>query len=85
MVTNGAMAMAPVPLPASLLIFKDLSFRGFWLSGGWAARAGPRGRAALLDRLGALYQEGALAAPKWVAGLSWAGVFEMVLAGRSGA
>jgi trans-2-enoyl-CoA reductase len=64
MVTYGAMGLSPIPLPASLLIFKDLSFRGFWLSGGWAAREGPAGRAALLDRLAALYSDGVLAAPK---------------------
>ncbi|KAI8465079.1 MAG: hypothetical protein J3K34DRAFT_438096 [Monoraphidium minutum] len=63
-VTYGAMALQPVPLPAALLIFKDLSFRGFWLSGGWAAAAGPAARRALLDRVAALYQGGALAAPR---------------------
>jgi len=58
------MAMQPVTLPASLLIFKDLAFRGFWLSGGWAKKGGAGGRALLLDRLAGLYQEGGLAAPR---------------------
>lgn len=31
-VTYGAMAKQPITLPASLLLFKDLKFRGFWLS-----------------------------------------------------
>jgi mitochondrial enoyl-[acyl-carrier protein] reductase / trans-2-enoyl-CoA reductase len=32
MVTYGGMAKQPVALPTGLLIFKDISFRGFWLS-----------------------------------------------------
>ena len=32
MVTYGAMSKQPLALPASLLIFKDLSFSGFWVS-----------------------------------------------------
>ena len=32
-VTYGGMSMQPVSIPTSLLIFKDLQFRGFWLSG----------------------------------------------------
>ena len=32
MVTYGAMAKQPVALPTGALIFKDLRFRGFWLS-----------------------------------------------------
>lgn len=31
-VTYGAMAKAPVNLPSGLLIFKNISFRGFWVS-----------------------------------------------------
>ena len=31
-VTYGAMARQPVVLPAGLLIFKDVGFRGFWVS-----------------------------------------------------
>lgn len=63
-VTYGAMALQPTPVGAALLIFKDLAFRGFWLSGGWAAKAGPAGRAALLDRAAALYLDGTLEAPR---------------------
>ncbi|EON99634.1 putative trans-2-enoyl- reductase protein [Phaeoacremonium minimum UCRPA7] len=37
MVTYGAMAKQPVALPTGLLIFKDIRFRGFWLSR-WAAQ-----------------------------------------------
>lgn len=37
MVTYGAMSKQPVTLPTGLLIFKDVRFRGFWLSR-WADR-----------------------------------------------
>ena len=33
MVTYGGMSLQPVTLPTSLFIFKDLTLRGFWLSG----------------------------------------------------
>ncbi|GFH33178.1 predicted protein, partial [Haematococcus lacustris] len=33
LVTYGGMSMQPVTIPTSLLIFKDLQFKGFWLSG----------------------------------------------------
>jgi mitochondrial enoyl-[acyl-carrier protein] reductase / trans-2-enoyl-CoA reductase len=36
-VTYGAMSKQPLNLPASLLIFKDLSFSGFWVSS-WSDR-----------------------------------------------
>ena len=32
MVTYGAMSKQPLTLPASMLIFKDLAFAGFWVS-----------------------------------------------------
>ncbi len=32
MVTYGGMSMQPVSVPTSLLIFKDLRVRGFWMS-----------------------------------------------------
>jgi hypothetical protein len=32
-VTYGGMSLQPVNAPVPLLIFKDISFRGFWLSG----------------------------------------------------
>lgn len=32
-VTYGGMSMKPVTIPTSLLIFKDLTCKGFWLSG----------------------------------------------------
>jgi trans-2-enoyl-CoA reductase len=32
MVTYGAMSKQPVTLPMGLLIFKDIQFKGFWVS-----------------------------------------------------
>jgi trans-2-enoyl-CoA reductase len=32
-VTYGGMSMKPLTIPTSLLIFKDLTCKGFWLSG----------------------------------------------------
>lgn len=62
-VTYGAMALQPVSLPASLLIFKDITFKGFWLSGGWAAAAGAGGKARLMDEVVAHYEAGHLSPP----------------------
>lgn len=42
MVTYGAMSKKPVALPTGLLIFKDLRFRGFWLSRWARDREGKR-------------------------------------------
>lgn len=36
LVTYGAMSKQPLAIPAPLLIFKDLRFRGFWASGGFS-------------------------------------------------
>eukprot|EP00775_Hariotina_reticulata_P004731 gene4731-4981_t len=33
-VTYGAMSLQPLSPPTALLIFKDIVFRGFWISGG---------------------------------------------------
>lgn len=44
MVTYGAMSQQPLSIPPSLLIFKDLRLRGFWLTGGYA-KAGREGKA----------------------------------------
>ncbi|KAG1666373.1 hypothetical protein FOA52_007911 [Chlamydomonas sp. UWO 241] len=52
--------MEPVPAPTGLLIFKDITFRGFWLSGRLAKEQGPAGKAAALDRLANLIADGKL-------------------------
>ncbi len=56
MVTYGAMSRQPVNLPTALLIFKDLTFRGFWLSR-WAS-ADPGGRKRTVDEILALTRDG---------------------------
>lgn len=61
-VTYGGMSMQPVSVPTSLLIFKDLTFKGFWLSGRFDQQQGRQGRSRLLDQIVAMYQEGKLTA-----------------------
>jgi mitochondrial enoyl-[acyl-carrier protein] reductase / trans-2-enoyl-CoA reductase len=59
LVTYGGMSLQPVCLPTSLLIFKDISSRGFWLSNP-AKEGGPQGRLQVIDAVARMYQEGAL-------------------------
>lgn len=58
MVTYGAMSKTGLSIPPSLLIFKDISFRGFWLSGHYAAR--PRDKEALIDEISDLFLQGVI-------------------------
>jgi trans-2-enoyl-CoA reductase len=64
LVTYGAMSMQPLTLPTGLLIFKGIQFKGFWLSGGWAKKAGPEARGRLLDQLAQYNLKGQLHPPK---------------------
>ena len=50
LVTYGAMSRRPVRLPAGRLIFKDLRFRGFWVSR-WYESAPADAREAMFERL----------------------------------
>lgn len=56
MVTYGAMSKQPVMLPTGLLIFKDLRFKGFWLSR-WA-NADREGKKKTVDEILGLVREG---------------------------
>jgi len=56
MVTYGAMSKKPVALPTGLLIFKDLRFRGFWLSR-WA-NADKEGKRRTIQEILGLVREG---------------------------
>ncbi|ORX43710.1 NAD(P)-binding protein [Hesseltinella vesiculosa] len=49
-VTYGAMARAPLALPASLLIFKNLSFHGFWMTR-WTDTHNAQERATMVEDL----------------------------------
>jgi mitochondrial enoyl-[acyl-carrier protein] reductase / trans-2-enoyl-CoA reductase len=55
-VTYGAMSRKPLTIPASLLIFKDLHFDGFWLSA-WSDR-NPVQKKETIDSILRLYREG---------------------------
>lgn len=58
-VTYGAMARQPLRLPNGLLIFQDISFRGFWMKR-WAEIAGLPAMVAMLEELGALAARGVI-------------------------
>lgn len=61
-VTYGAMSRQPLRIPNGLLIFKDLRWRGFWITP-WSQRATPEESAAMFGELFALSQCGRLRAP----------------------
>jgi NADPH:quinone reductase-like Zn-dependent oxidoreductase len=59
-VTYGAMARQPIKVPNGLLIFKNLAFRGFWVSE-WFSRVGlERGRQLVAELLARM------ASPDWI-------------------
>jgi trans-2-enoyl-CoA reductase len=64
MVTYGAMSMQPLSLPTGLLIFKDLTFKGYWLSGRTARAAGPAVRRAELAQAAQLFLDGIFTPPE---------------------
>ncbi|KAF7722649.1 mitochondrial 2-enoyl thioester reductase [Apophysomyces ossiformis] len=63
-VTYGAMARAPLSLPASMLIFKNISFHGFWVSK-WVNTHSVEERDEMFKDLTELMQQGKLAEPRW--------------------
>ncbi|KAI9360708.1 hypothetical protein BD770DRAFT_384674 [Pilaira anomala] len=63
-VTYGAMSRKPLSLPASLLIFKNISFHGFWVSK-WSDVHTEEERYAMLKDVVDLMSQGKLAEPKW--------------------
>lgn len=56
MVTYGAMSKQPLTAPASSLIFKDVSLRGFWLSGAYSQRP-PEEKEALISCVADLFKD----------------------------
>ncbi|KAI9331631.1 hypothetical protein BDR26DRAFT_824416 [Obelidium mucronatum] len=66
MVTYGGMSKEPVAIPTGLLIFKDLVFRGFWMTR-WNERCVSQGldheREAMLEELAQLVSSGKLRLP----------------------
>ena len=61
-VTFGAMSRQPLRIPNGLLIFKDLRWRGFWISQ-WYREAAPEVVSAMFEELGALAKRGLLHSP----------------------
>jgi trans-2-enoyl-CoA reductase len=58
-VTFGAMSLQPVRVPNGLLIFKDISFRGFWITK-WYEQAGPAAKQEMFKHLFPLAEQGLL-------------------------
>ncbi|KAI8996983.1 hypothetical protein BDB01DRAFT_769400 [Pilobolus umbonatus] len=63
-VTYGAMSKSPLSIPASLLIFKNISFHGFWVSK-WGEIHSPEERYAMFKDITQLMSQGQLGEPKW--------------------
>ncbi|KFM25638.1 Helicase SKI2W [Auxenochlorella protothecoides] len=85
LVTYGAMSKQPLAIPAPLLIFKDLRFRGFWASGGFSKdEEGLARKREVLKEVADLFEEGALDAPKFkrVALEDWKEALESIKDGR---
>ena len=62
LVTYGAMGLQPLQMSNSLLIFKDLCFRGFWINA-WYKRAEPKEIHEMFDQLTPLITSGKLKVP----------------------
>jgi trans-2-enoyl-CoA reductase len=62
LVTYGGMSKQPVRIPTGLLIFKDLRFRGYWLSK-WKETADKKTVRVTFDQISKLIAEGKLKMP----------------------
>ena len=62
LVTYGAMGLQPLQMSNSLLIFKDLCFRGFWINA-WYRRADAKEIHGMFDQLIPLVASGKLTVP----------------------
>ncbi|XP_058791718.1 enoyl-[acyl-carrier-protein] reductase, mitochondrial [Phymastichus coffea] len=65
MVTYGAMSREPLTVPASSLIFKDISFKGFWMTAWTNRNADTAERHRMLDELQQLFIDNKLQAPAY--------------------
>ncbi|KAJ3193047.1 mitochondrial 2-enoyl thioester reductase [Irineochytrium annulatum] len=69
LITYGGMSKEPLPLPASLLIFNDLQFRGFWMSR-WYSHCSEEERATMTRDILDLSVAGKFKEP-WHTTISW--------------
>jgi len=59
LVTYGAMGKQPLAIPNALVIFREITFRGFWVSA-WYERASIDARNTMFDALAVLLKDGEL-------------------------
>jgi trans-2-enoyl-CoA reductase len=62
LVTYGAMSKEALKVPNSFLIFRDISFRGFWLTR-WLKQASPGEKSEMFASIFQLAQEGCFRPP----------------------
>lgn len=60
LVTYGGMSKQPVSIPTPLQIFKDVSAKGFWLSGSWYPNSTFLQRKRMVDEIAQGILEGSL-------------------------
>lgn len=63
MVTYGGMSREPVTVPASALIFKDVTLKGFWMTAWTKANPKSKERVDMFTELGNLFKDKKLQAP----------------------
>lgn len=64
MVTYGGMSREPVTIPTSAFIFKDITFRGFWMTRWTRENKTSEERKQMFDNLAKYYCNGEMKAPE---------------------
>ncbi|XP_012289218.1 enoyl-[acyl-carrier-protein] reductase, mitochondrial [Orussus abietinus] len=63
MVTYGGMSREPVTVPTASLIFKDLTFKGFWMSAWYKKHYGSKEQIDMINEIAQLFKEKKLVVP----------------------
>ncbi|KAJ3307988.1 hypothetical protein HDU76_004197 [Blyttiomyces sp. JEL0837] len=71
LITYGGMSKEPLTIPTSLLIFRDVQFRGFWMTR-WYATCSDQERLDMINQLFGWVREGKFKEP-WHQKVSWDG------------
>ena len=62
MLVYGSLSVSDIPVPTGLMIFRELSIQGFWLSG-WLKNAKPEHRREVFSNVTAILSEGGVQLP----------------------